>query len=84
MGCGSSVEVGGWVGWAGYGGGWVGVGDLGGGGGLEGVCLLLYCLLGSGGAGRGIGGQGVGEQGGSPWLECGDDHPQGICGVSIG
>ena len=76
--------MGGWVDWAGYGGGWVGVGDLGGGGGLGEVCLPLYCLPGSGGVGRGRGGRVVGEQERSPWLGCGDDRHQGICGVSIG
>ena len=76
--------VGGWVGWAGFGGGWVGMGGLGGGGGLEGGCLPLCCRPGSGGAGRGSGGRVVGEQERSPWLGCGDDRHQGICGVSIG
>ena len=60
------------------------MGDLGGGGGLGEVCLPLYCLPGSGGVGRGRGGRVVGEQERSPWLGCGDDHHQGICGVSIG
>jgi len=65
------------------GGMWVFCGG-GGGGGLGEVCLPLYCLPGSGGVGRGRGGRVVGEQERSPWLGCGDDRHQGICGVSIG